>query len=101
MHHLPKTKSNHCPIPVKMDRGEYGTQNHPFRFQLAWFTHDSFDEIMDQHWRGSGPMDDLIAKFTRELGVWNREISGNIFIRKRKLLAKLNGVQIALGKRYS
>ncbi|KAH9770764.1 putative ribonuclease H protein [Citrus sinensis] len=65
--HLPKIDSDHRPILVKfqnMDSRHGGPR--PFRFLAAWLT----DERR-----------------------WNKEIFGNIIYRKRKLLARIGGIQ--------
>ena len=41
---------------------------------------------------------DAASIFVKEVQVWNREVFGNIFKRKRTLMARINGIQAALEK---
>ncbi|XP_075653884.1 uncharacterized protein LOC142624237 [Castanea sativa] len=42
-----------------------------------------------------------VASFTTKAKIWNKEVFGNIFSRKRKIEARLRGIQIALSNRPS
>ena len=44
---------------------------------------------------------DAISKFTEEATRWNRMQFGNVFNRKKNIMARLNGVQRALSIRPS
>ena len=39
---------------------------------------------------------DAIERFTKEAVVWNKTQFGNIFTRKKNLMARLNGIQRAI-----
>ena len=41
-------------------------------------------------------MGEAFAKFIERVMVWNREVFGNIFQRKKRVLARLRGIQKAL-----
>lgn len=44
---------------------------------------------------------EAIEVFQREAGVWNKTHFGNIFMKKRNILARLNGIQRAVVVRPS
>ncbi|KAJ9182323.1 hypothetical protein P3X46_006327 [Hevea brasiliensis] len=75
--HLARYQSDHCPLLVQLNSGAVGErQFKPFHFQVGWISHEGF------------------VKF-----VWNKTIFGNIFVRKRKLLNRLEGIQRAMERR--
>lgn len=43
----------------------------------------------------------MIEEFKTNLWTWNREVFGNIFKRKRRILARIDGIQKALEVRQS
>lgn len=43
----------------------------------------------------------MIEEFKTNLWTWNREVFGNIFKRKRRILARIGGIQKALEVRQS
>ena len=44
-------------------------------------------------WNQSRNLPDSIEKFTSEATQWNKHHFGNIFVKKRRLMARLNGIQ--------
>ncbi|KAH9745843.1 reverse transcriptase domain-containing protein [Citrus sinensis] len=97
--HLPKVASDHRPVLVRFGRivrGHHG--NRPFRFLASWLTHDQFNNFVKQTWDPQASYSDAASTFVKEVKVWNREAFGNIFQRKRVLMAQINGIQAALEK---
>ena len=47
-------------------------------------------------WYGDRPLLFAISEFTIRVKKWNQEVFGNLFARKRRVLARLGGVQKAL-----
>lgn len=95
--HLPKACSDHYPIilstcgfaPVPMIC-------RPFRFQVAWLTHEKFDAFVQQQWDNSKPLIPFLAEFAKGLNKWNKEIFHNIFKKKSHPWARLEGIQKSL-----
>ncbi|KAK4482042.1 hypothetical protein RD792_012965 [Penstemon davidsonii] len=89
--HLPRTHSDHHPILTLCD----GTpqSGKPFRFELAWTTDPSCGEIVKNIWQSSKNIFEAIGFLPSVLRDWNRHVFGNIFERKRILLARINGIQ--------
>ena len=52
---------------------------------------------MRDAWAGrEGNLVEAITNFTTKAQRWNREVFGNVFVRKKKILARLLGAQRAL-----
>ena len=68
----------------------------PFRFEMAWCTHNAFPELMDNTWKNEAELSHNLNVFTKEVKKWNQSYFGNIFKIKRVLVARINGVQRAL-----
>ena len=95
--YLPKVASDHRLFLVRFGRivrGHHG--NRPFRFLASWLTNDQFNNFVKQTWDPQASYSDAASNFVKEVKVWNREVFGNIFQRKRVLMARINGIQAAL-----
>ncbi|XP_024042019.1 uncharacterized protein LOC112099143 [Citrus clementina] len=88
--HLPKIDSDHRPILVKlqnMDSRHGGPR--PFQFLAAWLTDERFGSFVNGSWNFL----EAVADFTQQTRRWNKDIFENIIYRKRKLLARIGGIQ--------
>lgn len=100
--HLPKVGSDYRPILVKFGETNSASKaNKPFRFLSAWLTNEKFGKFVASHWKSNTTFSDMIHDFTPKLLQWNKVIFGNIFQRKRRLLARLGGIQRALEVKYT
>ena len=69
----------------------------PFRFQTFWLSHSDFSAVVKDAWAGTeGNLAEAITNFMTKAQRGNREVFGNVFIRKNKILARLLGAQKAL-----
>ena len=59
-------------------------------------TDNRFGDFMRDNWHKNLPHSQAASNFTSKVVNWNREIFGNIFKRKKQLLARIGGVQKAL-----
>ncbi|XP_050242398.1 uncharacterized protein LOC126691394 [Quercus robur] len=95
--HLSRVNSDHYPLLLNLCPNLTNTSNRPFRFQPMWLSHNDFPAIFRQSWAG---MEDnlvgAITRFTHKAQTWNKEIFGNIFARKRQIMARLLGAQRAI-----
>ncbi|XP_030934127.1 uncharacterized protein LOC115959733 [Quercus lobata] len=84
IHHLACTHSDHCPVLLKLD--DHGLSNlcRHFRFQPMWMSHPLFSEVVTDSWTEDGPLKSNVEKFTADVKIWNREVFGDIFQRKKK-----------------
>ncbi|XP_061998932.1 uncharacterized protein LOC133716229 [Rosa rugosa] len=100
--HLPKMKSDHCPILLQLHSNNYVNRRvTPFRFQAMWLTHCDFSTFVADSWKSySGDFVKKTTDLSHDLQQWNINIFGNIFKRKKHLLARIGGIQKATD-RYS
>ena len=94
--HLPRTSFNHNPILVNTNPIPFNYGQRPFRLETIWFTDPSFLGIIKDSWHAH--LDDIslaIQTFTQRVKMWNRNAFGNIFHKKKRVLAHLNGIQKA------
>lgn len=53
--------------------------------------------MVHQAWRQSNALEKAINQFTSDATNWNKMQFGNIFARKKSIMARLNGIQRTLG----
>ena len=98
--HLARVNSDHCPLLLKLKPLEREELIRPFRFQLIWLSHSEFPGIVRDAWSGQKViLADAIFVFVSKAKVWNREVFGNVFAKKKRLMARLVGIQKALANR--
>ncbi|MCH84023.1 hypothetical protein A2U01_0004853, partial [Trifolium medium] len=90
---LPRVQSDHHPIIVLTEGETNVSRNRPFRFEAAWTTHENFHQFLKDNWFRDRELVSLLNNITTNLKEWNQEVFGNIFKRKKVLLARLNGIQ--------
>ena len=56
----------------------------------------TFPDIVSQAWGGANNLVEAIDSFTRNVVDWNKNQFGNIFTRKKILMARINGIQKAI-----
>ena len=61
----------------------------------------SFPSIVRDAWGRTNRLDEAVEKFTRDAIEWNRNHFGNIIVKKRRVMARLDGAQKALAERPS
>ena len=90
--HLTRCHSDHYPVIPKMQQGGGRGRNRPFKFQTCWLSNPSFPTIMSWAWSQSEMLVDVISKFIDEDTRWNKMHFGNVFNRKKNIMARLNGI---------
>ena len=100
--YLPRTSSDHHPILIDTFPSTSNRLNRPFWLETIWFSNPSFLNIIKDAW-SSHPNNAILAlkDFTKRVKVWNRDVFRNIFSKKRRLLARLNGIQATLCSKKS
>lgn len=93
IHHLAYTHSDHCPVLLKID--DHGPSNlcRPFRLQPMWMSHPLFPIVLTNSWIEDGPLKLNVEKFTADVKIWNREVFGDIFHRRKRIEARIRGIQ--------
>ena len=89
--HLPRTFSDHHPVLIELWKPNANGLEWPFRFQTMWLLHPDFHRIVREAWPEGVPLKVATTVFTRKARKWNYEVFGNLFVRKKSVLAKLNG----------
>jgi len=99
--HLPRCSSDHCPVLMEFQPNLNLRLNRPFRFQSFWLADDSFPNVVREAWSNNPGLYDAIKKFSTNAVEWNRVHFGNIFAKKRRVLARLGGIQRVMAERPS
>lgn len=73
----------------------------PFRFEAAWTTHSQFKDVVANAWESANSLHEATTSFRIAVLDWNSRIFGNIFHRKKRLIARLEGIQRSLSCRIS
>ena len=98
---LERAHSNHSTIVLRLNH-EAGVQfPRPFRFQPMWLSNPSFPRVVRETWSASNSLDATMTNFEAKAKEWNKNHFGNIFHRKRRLGARLKGIQSTLTNRPS
>lgn len=83
----------HHPIRFNStDRDIPPRDNHPFRFEAVWLTREDYHDLWKAAWSEGdvcASIEDVMNRFKE----WNHKISGNISKRKRRLEARISGIQ--------
>ena len=98
IHHLARTHSDHYPVLLKMDDHGPSSFSKPFRFQPKWMSYPLFPKVVADSWTVDGPQKLNVEKFTADVKIWNREVFGDIFQRKKRIEARLRGIQTRLAE---
>ena len=94
--HLERAHSDHCTIVLRLNHEASVQFTRPFRFQPMWLSDPSFPSVVRATWSASNSLDATVTKFAAKAKEWNKNHFGNIFHRKRRLGARLKGIQFAL-----
>ena len=95
--HLLRTHSDHCPILLTLHHNPTSSLSCPFRFESIWLSHPDFPSVVTQAWSlPSTNLSETFHHFTSLVTNWNKLNFGNIFKKKRRVLARIRGVQTAL-----
>ena len=100
--HLPKLSSDHRPLLMRR-HGSFPrvSNSRPFWFQATWLTHDGFRDFVAESWNRNLQYVDAANQFRLKVIEWNKKCFGNIFWWKKRLLARLRGIQRAFESYYS
>ncbi|XP_057761117.1 uncharacterized protein LOC130981550 [Arachis stenosperma] len=96
--HLPKLKSDHVSIFLELWVDSTAASScRPFRFLASWLTHENFNSMLKTNWKDEISMDQNVTNFMEAAKVWNKEVFGDIYRKKNRILARLNGISLKLG----
>ena len=98
--HLVRVNFDHYPLLLKLSPNLGNVSDRPFRFQPVWLNHKDFTAIVREAWAGQDDrLDGAISSFKAKALRWNKEVFGNVFVRKKQIMARLLGIQKALALR--
>ena len=90
--HLTRCHSDHYPILLEMQPKINMGRKRPFRFQTCWLSEPSFPSLVSRAWSGSPTLGEAVKNFTQVAIRWNSSHFGNIFTRKKNIMARINGI---------
>jgi len=106
--HLPRTHSDHCPMLIELEGLPSPLPSlKPFRFEAAWMVHPTFPDLAAASWCFPNlNLLETLDHFKSSLldhfkSRWNRDVFGNLFRKKRRTLARIEGIQKYLADRFS
>ncbi|KAF7831394.1 uncharacterized protein G2W53_013727 [Senna tora] len=98
---LTRINSDHHPLLVSMEEIGANNQNRPFRFENCWMQHEDFTAFLKQEWNQTSDLNTKILKLQNSLKTWNKDVFGDISKRKKRLLNRINGIQVAIDKKLN
>lgn len=91
--HLERSQSDHCLVKLCMENNQNIHFPRPFKFQPMWLSHPSFPGVVSDAWSRQNSLKQAQSNFTVKANAWNKAEFGNLFHRKRRLVARLKGIQ--------
>ena len=91
--HLTRYRSDHCPVILEVEPYSQSQLPRPFRFQSCWLSDPSFPLIVTRVWNQAHSHQGAINTFSVEAKRWNNDHFRNVFQKKRRIMARLNGIQ--------
>lgn len=99
--HQPIIQSDHAHLLIKLFDKNQSLCKGGFQFQAAWLTHEEFPNVIREEWDTKEPLEDNIVKMANVLPKWNRTTFGDIHRNKKRLIARIEGIQRSLNKQPS
>ncbi|XP_057453240.1 uncharacterized protein LOC130745118 [Lotus japonicus] len=91
---LPRMHSDHSPLLLRCCPPPPGIANKPFRFEAAWMDHPQYATVVSGAWEKGGPNFVSSMDCVRQDSLlFNHEVFGNIFRRKRRIADQIRRVQ--------
>ena len=95
--HLVQVGSDHSPLLIAT--GGFvrpHARKTPFWFQAVWTSQSHLEQLIQDTWCPIASLSRNLQHLASTLAIWNREVFGNLFFRKRHLWARIKGIQRAL-----
>lgn len=96
--HLPIANSDHAPLLITTNPRLGVRITKKFRFNMVWTTHKDFLNCIRKAWSTGNDLETNKRLTTEALTVWNVSTFGNVFQRKKRLLARIKGIQNCLSQ---
>ena len=99
--HLPFLASDHAPLYIQLEPEVRGNpRRRPFRFEAAWLSHPGFKELLSSSWQREISTPEALKKLHQTLRRWNKEVFGDVQMRKEKLMGEIKAIQDLLDQRH-
>lgn len=89
---LPLPSSDHCGVWLKLGGSQLDRNHSYFKFLGSWLDHGNFECQGQNAWRLGDSWLTNISRLQHNLKSWNRDVYGNLFNRKRCLIARIEGI---------
>ena len=99
--HLTRCVLDHCPILLETNPSNKVFLPRPFKFQSFWLSDLSFPGFVKEAWGRARTLREFVESFSRKATDWNKNHFGNFFGKKRRVMARLNGIQTAIANHPS
>lgn len=100
--HLTSAYSDHAPLLIQLNpTAPSSSESRPFKFQAAWSRHEKFPEFIKAQWQVEIQSGEALKSLSKDLQTWNKEVFGNVFLRKYKLERRLEGTRKQLAMKVS
>ncbi|KAK8995336.1 hypothetical protein V6N11_069774 [Hibiscus sabdariffa] len=99
--HLDHLVLDHRPILFHSVINDQRSASRPFCFLACWLEHPKFQDMLSTCWGSSRLLSDNISSFKAGVRTWNRDIFGHIARSKRRLMARIVGIDCKLEHRCS
>ncbi|CAL1380726.1 unnamed protein product [Linum trigynum] len=100
--HLQKFHSDHLPILTRYSVLSHHTADtEPFRFEAAWLLHPQFKDFVQASWNKDSAFQETLSDLVGKLQQWKTEVFGSTFPKKRRLVARLQGVTDRLANSFN
>lgn len=96
--HLTRCHSDHCPVLLELKPRSSINLSRPFKFQSCWLADPGFPRVVERAWSQENHLKEAISRSEKEAIGWNKDHFGNIFVKKRNIMARLNGIQHSLAR---
>nr|KYP62258.1 hypothetical protein KK1_016785 [Cajanus cajan] len=94
---LSRRHSDHNPLLLRCGGYPFRRGDRPFRFEVAWCTHEGYVEVVRKAWeRGNGDVAKSLDYVRQDSMVFNKEVFGNTHTRKKALESRLRGIERTL-----
>ncbi|KAF7831289.1 ribonuclease H [Senna tora] len=96
-----KLHSYHVPMLVNTEEICLCKSERPFRFEACWTQHKDFKLFLKNTWKKEVDLNNMLDQLRVSLKEWNKNVFGNIMKRKKNLINRLSGIQVAKNKKCS
>ncbi|CAL1412960.1 unnamed protein product [Linum trigynum] len=100
--HLARLSSDHHPILTTVsNQGGSNLSMRRFKFEAAWFTHEDFLSFLADSWDPLNALPMALQDLSKKLQLWNTSNFGNVHQRKKRLVARIEGIERRLANSFS